>query len=519
MPDFRSATRVAKEAGSNAEAQALVDDSRKRARAWLRKDADGKWRPRKRHRCSACEWLRATDNALRVSTGGGGLADFAAPSIGPHLPAVRWPLLVVAADRGSDGVAASNYAKRELQLNMEFVGDPSHDANNDMVNAVQRAGLWPHEALMLAVYNTPHGPWCEDARWRQVLAGLEDLREFQTSSDCPLFEALSPGMLKDSGDPALSHSFDVAELLWERCFEASPWAKKGCKINASRFMTCVRRAREEDANWNFRLFGYLYIALECDMLRGSAFKQLVVPEALVNDGGEETLLRRDTPDEKMLRSACANALVVSVVMLGDPDNQARQRIITATCHELDMWHMAQNRLLRTTVVSGDWLQNQMAGEYIDVLKRTVEAFREPAKHAQVGLMTTQRDILEAGLGPSHASVARDNELVSTWGALVLELIGARLRRNVEWLGGGGGGVAGADCLDDARRRGGPRSSSAIEGRLRVVAPHVFAPVAGCPGDLPPESVRNALRQAVRAHLVGGGLGSHRGGVCAFPEAA
>ena len=59
---------------------------------------------------------------------------------------MTWPLLTVAADRGTDGLCAMAYLRRAL----DELPDPSHDVTNNVTLAIQRAGLWPHEVLMQA---------------------------------------------------------------------------------------------------------------------------------------------------------------------------------------------------------------------------------------------------------------------------------------------------------------------------------------------------------------------------------
>ena len=73
---------------------------------------------------------------------------------------MTWPLLTVAADRGTDGLCAMAYLRRALNINLDELPDPSHDVTNDVTLAIQRAGLWPHEVLMQAwgrdyTLNTP----------------------------------------------------------------------------------------------------------------------------------------------------------------------------------------------------------------------------------------------------------------------------------------------------------------------------------------------------------------------------
>ena len=120
-------------------------------REWLARNPQCAWQPIKRVRVGAYKFLLELDNAIRVATGLPGLGAFIIElvvlEVGRHPE--RWPRLTVAADRGSDGTAATAYLKRQLKHNLETVSDESHDLNNDIETALKRSGLGDHNTLSL----------------------------------------------------------------------------------------------------------------------------------------------------------------------------------------------------------------------------------------------------------------------------------------------------------------------------------------------------------------------------------
>ena len=62
-----------------------------------------------------------------------------------------WPLLSVAMDRGSDGLVACACLQRAKLGNVEALPDPACGVSNDVTLGLQRAEVWAHSALMLAV--------------------------------------------------------------------------------------------------------------------------------------------------------------------------------------------------------------------------------------------------------------------------------------------------------------------------------------------------------------------------------
>eukprot|EP00972_Heterocapsa_arctica_P004671 692201-Heterocapsa_arctica.AAC.1 len=143
--------------------QTHLVQTRKRQRAWLSRDKDGGWRPRKKFRSSAYKYLLILENQLRAF--GKSLGDFiqTAEPASSMSPLCR-PRLSLAIDLGG----------RELVANIEMCPDPSHGVHNNINLSISRAGLQPHMHMSLIARNVQHGPYHEARRYEEVVKALDE---------------------------------------------------------------------------------------------------------------------------------------------------------------------------------------------------------------------------------------------------------------------------------------------------------------------------------------------------------
>ena len=164
------------------------DDSRLKIARAIRNDFVARWlvkrqgkiegqKHHKQYRKKSYEWLACLHNAIcSATTFIGGLVEFL---IGPQKmldmqSCLEWPLLMVACDKGSDGVSALNMLRYELRLNCEAYFDPSHGAWNSAKEAISFAGLSVHQFLMLMAYNVGYGEWGDSSRLEQIKISVRD---------------------------------------------------------------------------------------------------------------------------------------------------------------------------------------------------------------------------------------------------------------------------------------------------------------------------------------------------------
>ena len=93
----------------NTQGKALaIKEQHDRQRAWCKRKSEGTvgWRPKKKHRLSACHWARNVDNQIKCTLGLNGLKAFVPKKDDDW---TNWRHMNVAIDQGGDGLAACNF--------------------------------------------------------------------------------------------------------------------------------------------------------------------------------------------------------------------------------------------------------------------------------------------------------------------------------------------------------------------------------------------------------------------------
>lgn len=390
IPDSRSERRLALQEGRRGDASAAAGASRKRQRDWIERKDPKTWQRRQRHMASAYEVLNSLDNTLRVSCGwpSGLKALEVTPEMETSVPPMAWRHLTVCCDRGSDGWSGLGFLERKLGLNITRIPDQIHDVTNDVQLAIKRSGMQTHCILQQSVWNLVHGPWGQDTRFRQAVEAMQDVFELDSPAEMPLWRRFAHRILEDLGWGDKAGEEGIEELLWQRCKEDSPFRVKSGKEASSRFMGYIKRSIYEEPFWNQRAFSYTYLALEMGWLKGAAFEKLIMPLD-ANLGPLEDaskMVRGQAADEALVRKSCRNIVVLAVFFLDNPDNQARQRILTKVGRVWLPWHSLQNKQLRRAGHSGPWLQQEIGGRFLSFCSRTWSQLSENLE--QSGILTT-----------------------------------------------------------------------------------------------------------------------------------
>lgn len=206
-------------------------------------------------------------------------------------------------------------------------------------------------------------------------------------------------------------------------------------MNASKFLASVSKFRQEEQWFHMRLFGYLHIALEMDMLQKHQLKRIMVPGGSAPNGDEAAdPLRRPLPEERALRQSCKNSVVLACAVFADSDNLVRQKIISRLAEPWREWFASQSSELRSCQASLDWELKQLRGDYMRRCQRTVQLLSSVDVPPGIGIRTV--------FLPNDAEVLLDDVVMQrendfSWHAaqFTLGLVGARLRRGLELLRG------------------------------------------------------------------------------------
>lgn len=442
VPDYRGRSAEAKGEGDSVELEKSLADSRKRARAWIsqrEEEQQGRgiapWRPRKRHRVASGEVLMDIDNMLQsASLGRISLQTFAIPEASERTDPTTWPSLSIARDGGSDLCCPVSFLQRHLKLNVDETPDPSHLGWRAVIAALKRSDLWSHMTVMMCVWNTPHGAWCDDTRYRQVLSALNEKALCENPHDDVLFQELLSDMLDDmrirhkAGDPV------IVEEMWATMLEDGPWRKKGARLTSNRFLGTIEAAVNESRKWSMREYVYTYVCLELDMFKKQKLykaRRPQVPQAPQN-GSDKAKTKDPTAELKLLKAACENSMVLAAMTLMNKVNRSWTRIVAFACKPCLDWHSEQNRQLRSAQAGLDWLSSQIRGGFWSHMNSIGEVLADSSDLEGIGISSTFTGPLAGTKNDAKGEAILQCELASKLGDLVLSLFQCRLRRFL-WL--------------------------------------------------------------------------------------
>jgi hypothetical protein len=211
--------------------QLLKDEERDqqaaRARMWLKRQRHGSavaWRPRKKQRVKAFQWLCSLNQQLSLATEGnvtlGSFKPTAADEAGSKH---SWPYLSISADQGSDGVCAIGWLQRKVYACVDSVWDLSHLCSNAWKAGIRRSGMMAHQQLMVCCWNARHGPWQQGVRWGQACEAVEAHLKLFSPSQSPLFLEHVPDILCDKGQLHRLTEDGIEDSLWADIEDMLPW--------------------------------------------------------------------------------------------------------------------------------------------------------------------------------------------------------------------------------------------------------------------------------------------------------
>lgn len=328
-----------------------------------------------------------------------------------------WPKLCMAMDQHSTQLCASAFLLRKGGMNMEVAWDLA-------------IGYWGHELLCMLAYNTPCGPWADDARWHQCCSALESMFARTRPSDSPLFLSALPALAKETQLEGCLASDDPEETIWAELQRNSPWRLKGEKVVLNRFMGARRKGAQELAHWTKRSFAYTLACMELGFFRGAAFTRIVTTGALEEgaEAGGSTSSKKPSKVEQSLRSACQNCMVVAALVYGEPDNRLRQGIFIYVSGPWDAWHSRQSLACRSVQETQQFLQGQVGGDFLQTCSDTFHTTRSPAILDAIGFsLPASSERAEEG-STAWLQARKEDEFADDMCQLALQLVGHRIRR-------------------------------------------------------------------------------------------
>lgn len=381
LPDYCGEYTMAVEAGQPGAIADAKSDFDQKVAHWLQKRAPPR---RKIHRRKAFSTLVVFDHLLRVGAGVSGLNHFMRGGESP----LEWPLLTVTVDQDSANLAALSFAVRKLGANLDIAFDLSHGGWNDVRRSVRDSGDWSYLLLFLASVSMVHGPYQQDMRLWQLKQGMREYGQMATSS-CPWFQFCAPMIAKDRGEEHRLLDPEYMEELWQEiAIDCPVWSSKGTKPSLSRFFSVIRAAAKEQVVWNTKRHNQVVVCLLEGLLSHSRVeKYLAQRDRLRAAAAADSTKSNEEPgfkpmiagsaEEKAIKAAAQNLLVVSTLFLDDDLNARMCKLLAHTYLIWNSWHSEQNKKLRQTSATLPWTIATISGGFDEAMSLMFGQCRNP----------------------------------------------------------------------------------------------------------------------------------------------
>lgn len=161
--------------------------------------------------------------------------------------------------------------------------------------------------------------------------------------------------------------------LWTEVVVNHPqWSRKGTRPTLNRFMSLIREGAQEMSWWHTRKHNQTIVCVQEGLLSdgkiGTYISQKqklkeVASASGTNDRVDSAPMIDASAEEKAIRAAAQNLLVLSTLLLDDDMHCRLLKLIVHTYSPWDAWHSTQNKTLRSAGSSAPWLLGQLGGDF------------------------------------------------------------------------------------------------------------------------------------------------------------
>ena len=221
---------------------------------------------------------------------------------------------------------------------------------------------------------------------------------------------------------------DAETIAWQAVTQRAEQGRKGRKVCLARFLGGFNACADVTDDWYMQLLERTVCGLNEDFLKGKRFTEAVVKAGPVEMGTAEGSTKAVVnADLKMMRSACENAVAISVMFLSDETARRYMFIIKVCGRECKTWHSDQNHRMRSGDGCGDWVTEMCCGG----VSRHADACLEPLSCRK--FLEDAQFVCTAGAAKAMGDeIIAENEFAAVCGNLCLELNARRVRRLL-WL--------------------------------------------------------------------------------------
>lgn len=246
-----------------------------------------------------------------------------------------------------------------------------------------------------------------------------------------LFQHFLPGIAQEL--EAQGHEWssreDMPAEVWRVLKQREALKCTGSRMRLCRFQSVIMKPEQKVGEWHIDLLERTVLSLEADMLHGKKFKdkfkvKVCDAEDPREDGGTTNPLST-TFESRAFKSACQNAVVVSVMTLSDLTNLRLVRGVLAGGLVVKAAHGHQNKVNRSSHDCCDWFLRQALGDMMKTCSDTVAVLMSADDHRDMSLVLPSKARPFQG---SELEEINDDHVVQTIGMFTIALAGHVARR-------------------------------------------------------------------------------------------
>eukprot|EP00971_Amphidinium_carterae_P344886 6485549-Amphidinium_carterae.1 len=276
-----------------------------------------------------------------------------------------------------------------------------------------------------------HAPFNSEQWFVQCREALDEYLLIGDASTCPLFSELLPRLCRDYGVEHSAGDTHASERMWETLSHGKSWTHAGTAVNLTRWFSLITAGREDDQHWHSRLLAQLYYCIESDLLSGKPFLKYLESRcpSFARPQQNSRRMADESSEQRNLRAACANTLVVATMVRADQQNQSLERLVTGVVEPVERWLKESNKRLRSTTTVVSWLVEQQTGGVKKVLGEVAGLMHSATFLRRIGLSKGHPQVLQRAEQSLTAqeqldgAIKQQDDVASHLGDLVLRLLG------------------------------------------------------------------------------------------------
>ena len=388
------------------------------------------WRPKTFYRRQCVKLLEVKDNLIRVMTDKPGLSyALYNPKLAVWADAnwMHWPSILCGEDQAGEDVSACHALTYHKETMCNYLGmwETSHGINNDFSLTYDALGKKDFVLLILVTLNLKHGPDKDQGMryWQQKDVAMDVIDNWKMGS-FSLFQARSPRLQQE-----FAGEYEVDERGFDFVMQQLVSEATGTRCKMSEYLSW-HRCSSRSLNWRtYEFFKKEFLGLEHDMLQSRKLLCIphIAPTVLEHVATTTTTSTSVTSVEaKIIRSVGKNNVVATVALLSKYSYRRLLAVLTRHLGPLSRWQGNCVQACLNSLLSGEWLLDELAHSFLQVLDETFATLSDPEVLRSCGYFEFEKLSLDSSEFATFS--LEDQEFADLSLDLVLTIVAKRERR-------------------------------------------------------------------------------------------